>query len=112
MIRQLCSLFMLLGVVSFAQGQSNESEINYQCREIRINQADNTVTLKGEVQFSDSKITIKDADEIIWDKTTNEIQVTGLKEYEMRGDSHLEILALPKKNILYYKLGNSIAYLR
>ena len=106
-------IFLLLcGSTCIAQLTTSETEVEYECRQITLNVKNNSLILNGNVNFSSPRIKIKEAKQLIWKKDSNEIIVSGIKDFEMHGDSHLIIPYPSKKKTLYYRLGQTTAYLR
>ena len=100
-----------IGSISFAQNKENKHWLEPQYKSDRavFNKNENVLRLEGNVVFQTAILTLKNADLILWNRSTNEIIAYGQKEFEI--DGSIEITDKADKKILRYKLGEKIAYL-
>lgn len=103
---------LLIGVNSFAQEKNVENLKNqpsFSCDIIKFDSENNKMEFQGNVNFKSEIIELKNADKIVLNKNTNEIIVTGLKEFTI--DGAIQIKDKAEKKILKYTIGERIAYL-
>jgi len=110
MKKLLISIILTLSFNSFAQEKvelSNEKP-TFECNSLKHNPDKNTIELIGNVCFKTNIIEFENADKIVWNRETNEIVVTGLKEFTI--DGKIQFSKNREKKILRYKIGERIAY--
>lgn len=112
-MKNLIILFVLLfSINSFAQVDKQTEEIEnpeFTSNEIKFDTDKNTVELIGNVSFKTDLLELENADKILYNRTTNEIIVSGLKDFTI--DGAIQVADNPNKNILRYKIGQKIAYI-
>jgi len=103
---------VLIGVNSFAQEENVENVTNepsFSCDIVKIDSDNDTMEFQGNVNFKSEIIEIENADKIVLNKTTNEIIVTGFREFTI--DGAIQIKDKTEKKKLKYTIGERIAYL-
>src|SRR5690606_8807851 len=103
---------LLLSLNSFAQEtdlvESVQNKPQYKSDKMIFNQEKNSLELIGNVDFKTDIIELIEADKIVFNRTTNEIVVTGLKNFVFDGE--IVITGKAEKQLLKYKIGEKIVY--
>ena len=104
------AIALIIGLNSFGQ-QKTKTEIKktkFKCDLIKFDSEQNTLELTGNVSFKTEIIELENAEKIVFNKSTNEIIVSGLKDFSI--DGAIQITDKADKKILRYKIGERIAY--
>src|SRR5690606_2469511 len=101
---------LLLSLNSYAQGEvkANQNEPEFTSDRMIFHEDKNLLELIGKVDFKTDIIELIEADKIAFNRTTNEIVVTGLKNFVFDGE--IVITGKAEKQILKYTIGEKIAY--
>ncbi|MCC4211225.1 hypothetical protein [Leeuwenhoekiella parthenopeia] len=109
----LLTFGLLIGFYSFGQKNeyivSDKEEPSFSSETAKYDPENNTIEFRGNVNFQSEIIQLENADKILLNKNTNEIVVTGLKDFTI--DGAIQIKGEAKRKILKYTLGDRIAYL-
>ena len=104
----LFTLALTIGLSVFAQENTEIINPKFSCDAMVVNKETNTTAFIGNANFKTDIIEVTNADKIVFNKETNEIIVTGLKQYNMVGS--IQVIKDSPKNTLRYTLGERIAY--
>jgi len=106
----LIAITLFIGANSFAQGNIDvkSEKPQFKCDLIEFDSEQNTFELTGNVSLKTEIIELENAEKIVFDKSTNEIIVSGLKDFTI--DGSIQVSEEPHKRILRYKIGERIAY--
>jgi len=104
------AIALIIGLNSFAQEKvKTESEKSeFKCDLIKFDTEQKAFELTGNVSFKTEIIELKNVDKIVFNKLTNEIVVSGLKDFTI--DGAIQIYEKANKKILKYKIGERIAF--
>ena len=112
-MKNLIILFVLLfSINSIAQVDKQAEKIEnpeFTSNEGKFDTDKNILELTGNVSFKTDLLELENAEKILYNKTTNEIIVSGLKHFTI--DGAIQVADNPNKNTLRYKIGQKIAYL-
>lgn len=112
-MKKLIFVFCLfLSLSSYAQENGEvkafQTEPEFTSDRVIFNEDKNSLELIGKVDFKTDIIELIEADKIVFNRTTNEIVVTGLKNFIFDGE--IVITGKAEKQILKYTIGEKIAY--
>lgn len=86
-----------------------EQSFTWASDNLTINPETNIVEFTGNVDFKDEFLKIENADKAVYDKSTNEIVISGLNNFTF--DGAVELADLTKPNTLRYKIGEQVVFL-
>jgi lipopolysaccharide assembly outer membrane protein LptD (OstA) len=106
------SLILAFGLNCYSQNEvKSENELTYSCDEtVKLNKEKETITLVGNANLKTSVFEFLNADEIVINKSTQEIFVFGQFKVNLNGGRISREPEL-KKKWLRYKIGENIAYM-
>ncbi len=100
-------LFLAFGVMNAQSEEDKKSEPEYKADKTVLNEKSNTLQLIGKVDFKSDILEFKNADEVIWNRNSNEIIVRGIKDFTI--DGSVVFSENSDNQTLHYKLGSKIA---
>jgi hypothetical protein len=74
-----------------------------------FNEKDNSLQLIGNVNFKTEILEFENAEKVVWNKSSNEIIVSGLKKFSI--DGSIQYSDKSDKKLLRYKLGSKVAFI-
>jgi len=99
-------LLLFIGVIS-AQTNEKNSDPEYKAEKIIYSEDSNTIHLLGNVNFETEFLKFENAEEVVWNRKSNEIIVRGIKDFEI--DGSVLFSDNTDSQTLRYKLGSKIA---
>jgi len=103
------ALFISFGMMNAQSNDKTTSEPEYKADNLIFNEKDNSLQLIGNVNFKTEILEFENAEKVVWNKSSNEIIVSGLKKFSIDGSIHYSDKS--DKKILRYKLGSKVAFI-
>jgi len=103
------ALFISFGMMNAQSNDNITSEPEYKADNLIFNEKDNSLQLIGNVNFKTEILEFENAEKVVWNKSSNEIIVSGLKKFSI--DGSIQYSDKSDKKILRYKLGSKVAFL-
>jgi len=103
------ALFISFGIMNAQSNDNITSEPEYKADNLIFNEKDNSLQLIGNVNFKTEILEFENAEKVVWNKSSNEIIVSGLKKFSI--DGSIQYSDKSDKKILRYKLGSKVAFL-
>ena len=103
------ALFISFGMMNAQSNDNTTSEPEYKADNLIFNEKDNSLQLIGNVNFKSEILEFENAEKVVWNKSSNEIIVSGLKKFSI--DGSIQYSDNSDKKILRYKLGSKVAFI-
>jgi len=100
-------LLLFIGVMSAQTDEKKNSDPEYKAEKIIYSESGDTLHLVGNVDFETEFLKFENAEEVVWNRKSNEIIVRGIKDFEV--DGSVMFSDNPDSQTLRYKLGSKIA---
>ena len=100
-------LFLTFGIMNAQSEEYTKSEPEFKADKTVYNEKNNTLQLIGDVDFKTDMLEFENAEEVIWNRNSDEIIVRGIKDFTI--DGSVVFSDNPDTKTLHYKLGSKIA---